>query len=678
MSSTLNFFALIVVSFFVSSIAQAQNAPVYSNYYNNLYLYNPAEAGIESYTMLHFNHRQQWVGFDGSPRVSTLSLQTPFDGSNAALGLKISTFSRGLLTTNDVLVTYGYHVPLNDNVKLRFGLSAGLISNGLDIDRVDAPDDPAVLNYLENNLQPTGNFGLKLETDGINFGLVMPQLFGQAFAYTESFEALGNISPFDNLMGMVYYRKKLKPKVSSRSRRKLSAKELDLGYAPLELYLLYHYSSFGNNQYEALAKLNLSKYFWVGGGFRQELGLTANTGLKYNGFTFSYAYEPSSEQVTGLINGSHELQIGIRFGDRKETKQEAEERKRKAAKLKAQREAKAKQAAAKREAAKQEQARKEEAARQEEARNEAARQEENRREAARQEENRREAARQEENRREAARQEEARNEAARQEEARNEAARQEEARKEAARQEEARKEAARQEEARKEAARQEENRSEAARQEENRREAARQEEARKEAARQEEARKEAARQEEARNEAARQEEARNEAARQEEARKEAARQEEARKEEERKAELAKIQESVAPLNEDDKKGKKRKKKTEIKSVLTPEDTTNTDHNARYNRTEEVAVSDLSKKQKKKRYLVYIRDYGDFSSADDFRVELIEQGLNGSVFFYNATKRFYVYIYETDKKSDAKTEAKNLGTVTQYRNVKVLTILEEED
>ncbi len=628
MSSTLNFFALIVVSFFVSSIAQAQNAPVYSNYYNNLYLYNPAEAGIESYTMLHFNHRQQWVGFDGSPRVSTLSLQTPFDGSNAALGLKISTFSRGLLTTNDVLVTYGYHVPLNDNVKLRFGLSAGLISNGLDIDRVDAPDDPAVLNYLENNLQPTGNFGLKLETDGINFGLVMPQLFGQAFAYTESFEALGNISPFDNLMGMVYYRKKLKPKVSSRSRRKLSAKELDLGYAPLELYLLYHYSSFGNNQYEALAKLNLSKYFWVGGGFRQELGLTANTGLKYNGFTFSYAYEPSSEQVTGLINGSHELQIGIRFGDRKETKQEAEERKRKAAKLKAQREAKAKQAAAKREAAKQEQARKEEAARQEEARNEAARQEENRREAARQEENRREAARQEENRREAARQEE--------------------------------------------------NRREAARQEEARKEAARQEEARNEAARQEEARNEAARQEEARNEAARQEEARNEAARQEEARNEAARQEEARKEEERKAELAKIQESVAPLNEDDKKGKKRKKKTEIKSVLTPEDTTNTDHNARYNRTEEVAVSDLSKKQKKKRYLVYIRDYGDFSSADDFRVELIEQGLNGSVFFYNATKRFYVYIYETDKKSDAKTEAKNLGTVTQYRNVKVLTILEEED
>src|SRR5687768_9074448 len=66
---------------------QAQNYPVYNSYYINPYLYNPAEAATE-FTYIFVNHRQQWLGIEGSPRLTTVNFNTLLNESRAGVGVK--------------------------------------------------------------------------------------------------------------------------------------------------------------------------------------------------------------------------------------------------------------------------------------------------------------------------------------------------------------------------------------------------------------------------------------------------------------------------------------------------------------------------------------------------------------------------------------------------------------
>ena len=195
----------------------AQNYPVYNSFYISPYLYNPAEA-VTEYTSVYANHRQQWTSIEGAPMVSTLFFTTLLDGTRAGIGAKLSSYSRGLLTTTDISLTYAYGVPLSEKSMLFFGLSGGAISSTIDLTNVTDPNDPAIANYLANNLQPTANFGMLFRSQsGLNFGISLPQLFAPGFNGDGHFSEI-NVSPLDNVMVTAYYRKKLDAKIEQISK----------------------------------------------------------------------------------------------------------------------------------------------------------------------------------------------------------------------------------------------------------------------------------------------------------------------------------------------------------------------------------------------------------------------------------------------------------------------------
>ncbi len=306
---------LLFFSFYcLCSLSHAQNYPVYNHFYVNPYLYNPAEAGHILRPVVSINHRQQWREIEGAPVLSTFSFHTPFNKSNALAGVNISTFKRGLLTTLDAQLTYGYSIPISEESSFRLGLSAGLISNAIDFSQVDNPDDPALTNFLNNNQQLAGKFGVKYQSNGLNIGVVLPRLFKPDFINTASFES-HELNLFDEVVLMAYYKKRVDSYFKGKGRgKRRHTKKVEAQYAPLELHFLYRYSKIGNNQFEALAKLNLSQAFWLGASYRQSYGITGNVGFNLSDFSLAYAYEPASKLVLGPINGSHEIQLSYRFG----------------------------------------------------------------------------------------------------------------------------------------------------------------------------------------------------------------------------------------------------------------------------------------------------------------------------------------------------------------------------
>src|SRR5687767_147246 len=135
---------LLVECLFSSSFAQ--NYAVYNSYYVNPFLYNPAEAASE-YTWIFVNHRQQWMKVDGAPVMTTFNAHTLLNETHAGIGIRASSYKRGILNTTDFSLSYAYGVPLNKTNLLFFGLSGGGISNSIEVSEAYA-NDPAIANYL--------------------------------------------------------------------------------------------------------------------------------------------------------------------------------------------------------------------------------------------------------------------------------------------------------------------------------------------------------------------------------------------------------------------------------------------------------------------------------------------------------------------------------------------------
>jgi type IX secretion system PorP/SprF family membrane protein len=304
----------VLVIFFSCFTLQAQNYPVYSSFYINPYLYNPAETATE-YTYAFANYRKQWLSVPGSPSLSTVNFNTLIDQSRTGIGAKISSYKRGLLNSTDVLFSFAHGVPLYKESILYLGMSGGFISNGIDVDGIVDPSDPAIANYQSNNFQPAANAGIKWSTStGFHLGAALPVLFGSVFQ-PEELSAPG-IMPFDNLLFSFSYKKKVEKKAASRNKSKSPGHR----YEPFELHTLYRFSVVGNNQFEVLAKYNFSDNLWLAASYRQKYGVLGSLGLAFDRYLICYSYELGNQPQDGFSRGTHEVQIGVRLSDEKRFK----------------------------------------------------------------------------------------------------------------------------------------------------------------------------------------------------------------------------------------------------------------------------------------------------------------------------------------------------------------------
>jgi len=312
---TVSFFCLVLL--LSCNPLQAQNFSLYNSFYVNPYLYNPAEAATSN-AAAFVNYRKQWLSVEGAPTVATINYNTQIDHSRAGFGMKASTFSRGLLNTSQMLLTYTYGVPFGENNVLYFGISGGGSSSSLDISKASDPNDPALSSY-PSGFQPSADFGLKWASpSGISLGAALPQLFGTIYP-TEGRSKTG-LAPFDNMLFTFSFRKQLEQKKSLRRSGRRAKLTSSARYAPLELYFIYRYSAFGTNQYDGLGKLNLTDNFWLGVGYRQQYGIIPSLGFSLSNLIVNYSYELGSSPENGFSMGSHELQIGLRFGQEKHFK----------------------------------------------------------------------------------------------------------------------------------------------------------------------------------------------------------------------------------------------------------------------------------------------------------------------------------------------------------------------
>lgn len=295
---------LIFIFLLVTAFSQAQQLPMYSQYFWNDYVINPAFTGLRNSTRIQLGYRNQWSGFNGAPSTFTLGGHAPITAKNMGVGGMIfSDDQGGAITQNGVLLNYSYQLKFSENSVLSLGL-AGMINqysfNGSSLQNIQ--QDPILQQNLRQ-ISPDLNFGSVFQwKNKLYVGFAINQLVQSRLSnFNSSNLVIGNkLIRHYNLTASYLV------KLNSAFK--------------LEPYVLLRTTFIQDPQFELGAKTSFKNRIFAGLSYRNNESLIALVGFEYQNFMLGYCYDIGVGPIKNYSNGSHEIVLGYRFSKKIECK----------------------------------------------------------------------------------------------------------------------------------------------------------------------------------------------------------------------------------------------------------------------------------------------------------------------------------------------------------------------
>jgi len=314
--------------------ADAQQRPHYTQYILNNYIINPAVAGIENYTDVKVSHRHQWVGLDGAPVTTYITIHGPLKKSayerenpttfraagenprgkaywqdytaadpHHGIGFTMLNDRTGPLNRFSVAATYAYHLGISEKTSLSAGISAGVQNMTLNASKLnfEFPVDPAVAGsgYL-NKLRPDISAGLWMYSANYFVGLAAQNILPSKLTFAEdtlTVTSEGRLVP--HLFLSAGYRVFLNDDISflpSATLRYISPMPIGV---------------------DVNAKVQYQDLIWAGASYRLQDGLSAMVGVNVNSsFNVGYSYDYTTSRLNTVSRGSHEIVVGFLLGNK--------------------------------------------------------------------------------------------------------------------------------------------------------------------------------------------------------------------------------------------------------------------------------------------------------------------------------------------------------------------------
>lgn len=162
-----------------------QQDPQFTQFFDNTLFVNPAYAGSRGMLNVTGVHREQWVGFEGRPRSTSLSVHSPLSYESVGLGVTAVNDEIGPFNQTMVYADFSYTLRF-DNLpghKLAFGLKGGFNMVSLNTSGLTATDDNdmIVLQDVNNNINPNFGFGIFYHTPRLFIGLSSPKILERSY-----------------------------------------------------------------------------------------------------------------------------------------------------------------------------------------------------------------------------------------------------------------------------------------------------------------------------------------------------------------------------------------------------------------------------------------------------------------------------------------------------------------
>jgi len=284
-------------------VVHAQQTPLFTQYFWNDYLINPAFSGLSSYNPIQVGVRNQWTGFGGAPGTYTLGGHGAIQNKNMGIGgmLFLDDFG-GAIEQSGIVLNYAYHLKLNNSSKLSMGISGSLNQYTYDGSNIIAnSQNDQSLFVSQKSLVPDFNLGIVYSSeDRLRVGFSANQLLESSLKKWNS----NTSEELSNKLVRHYF---------------LSGSYLaDIkGKIQLEPYTVLRTTFITPVQFEMGARIIYKEHFYTGIGYRHKDAFVFLVGTTYNRFLLGYSYDLTTSKLRNYSSGSHEIMIGYRLAQRK-------------------------------------------------------------------------------------------------------------------------------------------------------------------------------------------------------------------------------------------------------------------------------------------------------------------------------------------------------------------------
>jgi len=263
---------------------------------------NPAYAGNREATSFNVFQRRQWVGLEGAPQTTSVSIDQAIFGKKAGWGIQIYDDKLGVEKADGINLMTATRIRVSEHGIISGGLSFGLMNYRIDlmnvVNRYTTTDPSFYSNF--NKWTPSIGLGLYYNTDNFYAGISIPNILKS------------RLSAFD---------------VIKSGLQKINAKHIFLTTGiviPINENIKLKPSTMIKMVEGAPIEADLNTNIWLHDLF--SVGLSYRTGDAVIGMAeiqatenlrFGYAYDVTLSPLKYYNNGSHELMIRYEFGNTK-------------------------------------------------------------------------------------------------------------------------------------------------------------------------------------------------------------------------------------------------------------------------------------------------------------------------------------------------------------------------
>jgi len=170
-------FSLLVLGSFTS---KAQLYPIFSQYYFNELMINPAFAGAHVQFSATSTYRNQWINFPGSPKTFSLTAHTSLVRGRVGVGIMLNQDKIGSYANKDLTLVYSYKLKFPKST-LSFGIQASLYFLNADFSALNIQQgDPDFIPY--NIFKPNIGAGIYYNRKNFFIGFSNPYLINSKFS----------------------------------------------------------------------------------------------------------------------------------------------------------------------------------------------------------------------------------------------------------------------------------------------------------------------------------------------------------------------------------------------------------------------------------------------------------------------------------------------------------------
>ena len=277
----------------------AQQLPMYSQFFWNDFVINPAYTGVTNTNRVQLGYRNQWSGFNGAPSTYTLGGHTLLKNKKMGLGgMLFMDDTGGAVQQMGLMLNYNYILKLNESSSLAMAVSGVINQYSYDGSSIQNIDPDPTLSGSNKQLAPDMSFGLLYSmNDKLRIGLGINQLIQSRLSKLDD---LGTLNIGENRLIRHY-------NLSTSYSFEISEK------FDLDPYFLLRSTFINAPQFEIGAKGTMNEQFFFGLSYRHTESVIAMLGINFKNTVLAYSYDYSTTDIGSYSNGSHEVLLAYQF-----------------------------------------------------------------------------------------------------------------------------------------------------------------------------------------------------------------------------------------------------------------------------------------------------------------------------------------------------------------------------